>query len=138
MRRFRLHEAHEQGRFPIIDQITHLAKAVFAVDAVLVNVGTCTLWSYLRDSQITILTAPAAYETVTENGTFFVASTGWTSDNRAQVEYTIDGSLCPHAMSKPASAGAFQIPDTSADWRFKENPLAVADRPIGFFASASA
>lgn len=46
LRRFRLHEAHEQGRFPIIDQITHLAKAIFAVDSVLVNVGTCTLWSY--------------------------------------------------------------------------------------------
>lgn len=137
LRRFQLHEAHEQGRHPIIDQITQLAKALFGVDSVLVNVGTCTLWSHSKDAQITILTAPAAYQTVAEKGTYFVASTGWTDDASARVEYDIDASICPHAMSKPADAGAFQIPDTSLEWRFRRNPLALAERPIRFFASAS-
>lgn len=39
LRRFELHSAQPQGRYPAIDEIAQLAKDVFQVDAVIVNAG---------------------------------------------------------------------------------------------------
>jgi hypothetical protein len=39
LRRFELHSAQPQGRYPAIDEIAQLAKDVFEVDAVIVNAG---------------------------------------------------------------------------------------------------
>ena len=40
-------------------------------------------------------------------------------------------------MGKSAEAGCFQVPNADTEWRFKQNPLVLAERPIKFFASAS-
>ncbi|KWU45832.1 hypothetical protein RHOSPDRAFT_16030 [Rhodotorula sp. JG-1b] len=112
LRRFELHSAQPQGRYPAIDEIAQLAKDVFQVDAVIVNA-------------------------VLEDRTFFVSSAGWTEDAHAQVEIPADESFCPHAMGKSAEAGCFQVPNADTEWRFKQNPLVLAERPIKFFASAN-
>ncbi|KAG0655942.1 hypothetical protein C6P46_000524 [Rhodotorula mucilaginosa] len=112
LRRFELHSAQPQGRYPAIDEIAQLAKDVFEVDAVIVNA-------------------------VLEDRTFFVSSAGWTEDAHAQVEIPVDISFCPHAMGKSAEAGCLQVPNADTEWRFKRNPLVLAERPIKFFASAN-
>ena len=40
-------------------------------------------------------------------------------------------------MGKSAEAGCLQVPNADTEWRFKRNPLVLAERPIKFFASAS-
>lgn len=84
----------------------------------------------------THLTEPSP-SAVLEDRTFFVSSAGWTDEPQAQVEIPIDVSFCPHAMTKPADAGCFVVPDAAKEWRFRENPLVQAERPIRFFASAN-
>ncbi|GAA5820176.1 hypothetical protein JCM3770_004810 [Rhodotorula araucariae] len=105
------------GQVPAIDELAALARDVFDVDVVVVNV-------------------------VLEDRVLFVSTSGWDEHecdaDAPRQSVALTTSFCPHAMSKPPSAGCFQIPDTVEDWRFRRSPLVQEGKgPIGFFASSN-
>ncbi|BGP45205.1 hypothetical protein JCM10450v2_001022 [Rhodotorula kratochvilovae] len=114
LRRYSLHEV---GQVPAIDELAALARDVFDVDTVVVNV-------------------------VLEDRTLFVSTSGWDAHeldaDAPRQSIALTTSFCPHAMSKPPDAGCFQIPNTVEDWRFRQSPLVQDGKgPIGFFASSN-
>jgi len=115
LRRYSLYDV---GRIPAIDELASLARDVFDVDAVVINV-------------------------VLDDRVLLVSTSGWDANERdpdaPQAIVPLTASFCPHGMAKPRSAGCFQIPNTSQDWRFRRSPLVQeGDGRIQFFASSSA
>ncbi|BGO88755.1 hypothetical protein NBRC10512_005203 [Rhodotorula toruloides] len=114
LRRYSLHSV---GRVPAIDQLAKLARDVFQVDTVVINV-------------------------VLEDRVLFVSTSGWDpkeeDEDFPRIAVDRDASFCPHAMSKPPNSGCFQVPDAVHDWRFKRSPLVNEGKgPVGFFASSN-
>ncbi|GAA5846560.1 hypothetical protein JCM9279_006741 [Rhodotorula babjevae] len=114
LRRYSLYEV---GRIPAIDELASLARDVFDVDAVVINV-------------------------VLDDRVLLVSTSGWDANERdpdaPQAIVPLTASFCPHGMAKPRSAGCFQIPNTTQDWRFRRSPLVQeGDGRIQFFASSN-